>query len=164
MICSRQLTTNSRTTLLLASALGICAGAAMAQNCKDVTGHFTSQQVLPPSCTSPVGSCTAGQLIGGIQGSFTATATQLLVSADFATTGVLHFTGDIVVTTKDGNLVIKDAGTIDVASGEGHVADVSKIISGTGSLTGATGFLRVQGTFTAAAGGDGDYRGRICTP
>jgi len=126
------------------------------------SGNFSSQQVTGPSCTSPVGLCTEGALTGGLKGTFTFTATTLTPSVDTPTTGVLLYTGDLMLTTKDGALLCKDAGAFK-AVGDGAVSSVCAIVSGSGSLAGATGEIQFVGNFTAA-GGVGDYRATISQP
>jgi hypothetical protein len=125
-----------------------------------VNGHIRSQMVAGPFCTSPVQLCTAGRFNGGIQGEFEFTATSLTPTP---TAGVFFYTGTIVVHTQRGELFCADAGVFNTA-GDGELADLCTITGGTGDLAGASGYLQTIGTFTAAAGGDSDYRGKLTTP
>jgi hypothetical protein len=119
-------------------------------------GHLVSQ-VLTSGCTSPVGICTAGRLEGTVNGDFVFTATSLQPSA---TPGVLFYTGEIVVTTSRGEVRCQDAGAFQ-ASPPGGVVDLCTITGGTGDWAGASGHLRIHGTFTFAEGGDSHYEGVI---
>lgn len=157
----------ARGTALLAGALlvlisllsmGGQAGAASGS----VKGRFESQAVTGAGCTSPVGLCTAGTLTGGIKGTFEFTATSLIQSVDTPTTGVVLYTGDIAIHTKDGDLSCKDAGAFRT-TGAGEVSSVCTIIGGTDGLAGTSGVIQFVGTFTTAFGGAGDYRGTLFT-
>src|SRR2546428_6200208 len=88
-----------------AMVLTIGSSTATAQlQCEPVTGHITSQLLTGPACTSFVGLCTSGRFFGGIQGDFVFTATSLTPTMDTPLTGVVHYTGDIAIQTKDGDL------------------------------------------------------------
>lgn len=145
-------------TLAVLPAIG--SRAVASSGSMPVNGHIQSQVVAGPSCTSPVGLCTAGRFNGGIQGDFEFTATSLTPTA---TAGVFFYTGTIVVHTRRGDLLCASAGVFNT-SGDGELVDHCTITGGTGNLTGASGYLLTIGTFTPAAGGDSDYRGTLSTP
>ena len=144
--------------------LTIRSSTAMAQlQCKPVTGHIASQLLTGPECTSLAGLCTSGHFFGGIQGDFVFTATSLTPTMDTLLTGVVHYTGDIAIQTEDGDLSIKDAGGFNATpNGTGDVGSVSTIIGGSGKWAGASGRIRIGGTFTPSEGGDSDFRGEVC--
>jgi hypothetical protein len=119
--------------------------------------------VSGPDCLSSIGLCTRGTLSGGLKGEFFFTGTSLVPTADTATTGVVLYTGDIVLATKDGTLTCKDAGGFQTV-GAGAVSSVCAIVSGTGRLAGASGTIQFVGNFTLADGGDGDYRASVSLP
>src|SRR5262249_40077752 len=75
-----------------------------------VHGHFVSEALTGPECPPPVNLGTKGQFTGDIRGEFVFTATPLTPSADTPATGVLHYTGDIVIKTRRGQITIKDSG------------------------------------------------------
>jgi hypothetical protein len=126
-----------------------------------VSGHFSSTVVTGPACVSPVGLCTEGTLLtGAIKGSFSFTATSLIQTVDTPTTGVVLYTGDLVVQATDGAFTCKDAGAVG-ATEQGPVASVCTIVSGTGAYAGVTGAQRFVGTFSASTGGSGDYTGSL---
>lgn len=58
----------------------------------------------------------------------------------------------------------KVSGSFTLTTGAGDFAEVDTVVAGTGPWAGAGGVLRAQGTFTATAGGSGDYLGEVCTP
>ncbi|HJU41933.1 MAG TPA: hypothetical protein VJ691_03930 [Vicinamibacterales bacterium] len=140
----------------------IVTAATAALSAATLRGHFSSV-VKSDLCASIVGICTEGTLTGALKGTFTFTATSLTASVDSATTGVMFYTGDIRLTTRDGVLFCKDAGAFDV-NAPGAVSSVCSITGGTGEFAGATGTIQFVGTFTFADGGDGEYRAMITVP
>jgi len=154
--------TRSRAAFLFVQPFAVAAlvltasDAGAVSGTMPVNGHLVSQ-VLTVGCASPIGLCTAGSLNGGIQGDFVFTAASL---APTNVPTVLSYTGTIVVHTMTGDIRINDAGVFDT-TGDGPVVDLSTITGGTGDFTGASGFLEIFGTFTFAAGGNSDYRGKL---
>jgi hypothetical protein len=133
--------------------------------CKTVSGHIADQSYSGAECASPLGQCSAGSFTGALKGNFVASATSFTPSNDTATTGVLFFTADLVLHTKDGDLFLKDAGAFNTTpGGQGEHATVSTVTGGTGMYAGASGRLLETGTFTPEDGGYSDYTGEICTP
>jgi len=127
-----------------------------------VKGHISSEALTGPECASPVGLCTAGRFSGDIQGRFVFTANTLTPTLDTPQTGVVHYIGDIVIHTKQGDIVIKDSGAFNtLPGGTGDVGSVSTIVSGTGKWAHASGHIHIAGTFTPAGGGDSDFEGEI---
>jgi hypothetical protein len=110
-----------------------------------------------------VGICATGAYKGGIKASSVFIGTSLIQTVDTPTTAVVLLTGDNQFTTTGGMLHTKDAIVLRT-TGAGDFAEVDTIIGGTGPWAGASGVLRAQGTFTATAGGSGDYLGEVCTP
>jgi hypothetical protein len=139
------------------------SGADAAAACKKVDGKLTLTPVTSPACTSPVGVCAAVAFRGDLVGSGTFTGTSLLQTVDTPTAAVVLLTGDDHVTTKAGTLDTKDAIVLRT-TGAGEFAEVDTVVGGTGEWAGATGAIRTQGTFSATAGGGGDYVGQLCTP
>lgn len=147
-----------------ALALVFVANGAIADvTCKKVKGTFTLQSLSGPACTSAVGICATGTYKGGIAGNSTFTGTSLIQSVDTPTTAVVLLTGDNLISTASGSLLTKDAIVLRTA-GQGDFAEVDTIISGTGEWAGVTGQFSATGTFTAVAGGSGQYTGETCTP
>ncbi len=140
------------------------AQAANASKCKLVRGHAISQTVSGADCTSPIGLCAGGQLYGGIKGELNLIATSLTPTQDSPATGVYIYTADDVIKTKTGDIYTKDAGALNLTpNSTGDDLSISTIVGGTGEYAGATGALRIYGTFSEA-GGEFNYEGQICTP
>ena len=142
--------------------LVLAASGAEAAACKKVSGSFTLTPLSGPACTSPVGICATGVYKGGIKATSVFTGTSVIPTVDTPTTAVVLVTGDNQLTSSSGTLQTKDAIVLRTI-GAGDFAEVDTVIGGTGQWTGATGVLRAQGTFTATAGGGGDYVGEVCT-
>jgi hypothetical protein len=133
--------------------------------CKTVSGHIADQPYTGTECTSPLGQCSAGRFSGALRGDIVAAAPSFTPTNDTAATGVLFFTADLVLHTRDGDLFLKDAGAFNTTpGGKGEHATVSTVTGGTGVYAGATGRLLETGTFTPEDGGYSDYTGEICTP
>jgi hypothetical protein len=139
------------------------SGAEGAAACKKVNGKLTLTPVTGPACASPVGVCATVAFSGDLAGRGTFIGTTLVPTVDTPTTAVVLLTGDDHVTTKAGTLDTKDAIVLRT-TGAGDFAEVDTVVGGTGEWAGATGAFRAQGTFTATAGGGGDYVGQLCTP
>jgi hypothetical protein len=169
-----------RTTIAFLAAVAVAAlmlfsgttrGVAARQQrssrakCKTVSGHIADQSYSGAECASPLGQCSAGRFSGALKGNFVASATSFTPSNDTATTGVLFFTADLVLHTREGDLFLKDAGVFNTTpGGQGEHATVSTVTGGTGMYAGASGRLLETGTFTSEDGGYSDYTGDICTP
>jgi hypothetical protein len=106
--------------------------------------------------------CTRGRLFGDVRESFVFTATSLMPSADTPASGVMLYTGDMVVSSARGNLFLKEAGAYDVTNPRGDVGAVSVIAGGTGVHGRASGVLHISGTFTPTDGGHSAYAGEVC--
>jgi hypothetical protein len=133
------------------------AQALGSSDVQQIHGHLVSQAVTT-GCTSPVGLCTAGRLEGVINGDFVFTASSLQPSA---TPGVFFYTGEIVVTTNQGEVRCQDAGAYSFVDPSGPVVDLCTITGGTGKYAGVSGHLRIHSTFTFAQGGDSHYEGTM---
>jgi hypothetical protein len=139
--------------------VGTPAGAAP----EEVNGQFRLLSTSGPDCSSPVGVCMTGAVSGRIKGSFSFTVTSVLTTADTPATGALVTTGDAVVETREGRIDCKLTGTLRL-DGEGPFVSLCVVTGGTGSWTGAEGYLRTSGTFTFDGGGSGSYDGKVVTP
>lgn len=140
------------------------AQAGNAAKCKLVRGHAISHTVSGADCASPIGLCAGGQLYGGIKGELNLVATSLAPTQDTPVTGVFVYTADDVIKTKTGDIYAKDAGVLNLTpNSTGDDMSISTITGGTGDYAGATGTLRIYGTFSET-GGEFNYEGQICTP
>ena len=142
--------------------------SASADTCRRVEG-FLEESLAPTDCTSPVGLCTVAQMFGHLKGRIYFVASDILASTDTPTTGVIFVTGDSVITDarfedRRGSLTLKDAAAYQTV-GDGNLVDIQTVVSGTGGFAGATGTLRISGTFSPTTGtGTSRVEGRICLP
>ncbi len=138
--------------------------------CKPVTGHFEAVLVPPGQghCPSdPNAFCTAGRVWGGIQGNYQFVMTGAIPSATIGgVPTILFFAGRSTVLLQSGDQLRGiDTGSIDLPPGRGGFASLITFDGGTGSMSGATGQIRLRGEFDAAqATTRGDYLGTVCTP
>lgn len=152
-----------RIAVIIVVLVGLVSADQVASAASRATGNFSSSVLPAAECTSAIGICTRGTLTGGLKGEFSFVGTSLMPSADTPTTGVVFYTGDLTLTTKDGELRCKDAGAL-LTTGAGAVSSVCVIVGGTGGFAGATGTIQFTGTFTSASGGDGEYRAEYALP
>jgi hypothetical protein len=146
------------------AALVLASGGATAESmCRKVSGKFTLQSVTGPACLSSVQVCATGEYTGDITGRSLFIGTSLTPTVDTPATGVILLTGDNRIVSSRGTLLTKDAIVLKT-TGAGDFGEVDVIVGGTEAFVGASGQLRAQGTFTAAAGGEGRYSGEICRP
>lgn len=152
------------TSITAAGAFPVARAGEAPSKCKPVRGHAISHTVSGSDCASPIGLCAGGQLYGGIKGEINLVGTSLTPTQDTPVTGVFVFTGDDVIKTKTGDIYTKDAGVLNLApNSSGDDMSIATITGGTGDYTGATGTLRIYGTFSET-GGEFNYEGQICTP
>lgn len=154
----------TRLALAAAAALGAPATRAAADaTCRPVLGHFSS--VPAADCQSPVGFCTAGRLIGGIQGRYGFTMWSLAPAGAPNPPGVQFYTGRSEIRLDRGGAVFAaDAGAIDLdPSGSGRMSALLTVIGGADGREGARGWLQLRGSLDPASGGvTGEYVGEIC--
>ena len=152
----------ARAALVL--ALAAVSTSARAGECKPVHGFYTSTPVPANDCASVVGLCTAGELIGGIQGTYRFTATGFVPSGD---PQVTFYTGESVVSPKlGGTVTARDYGTIQLPAPNvtGRQAALLIITGGVDRWAGASGYLQLVGSLDAEFHVQGEYFGQICTP
>ena len=140
---------------------------ARGSDCKSVSGSLEETQVTGPACTSPVGLCTVARMLGELKGKADFSATAILTSADTPATGVVFVTGDTTVLDarlggKHGTLAIKNAAAFRTI-GDGDLSDTQVIMGGTGDFAGASGSLRITGTFVDGSG-SAVFEGIVCVP
>jgi hypothetical protein len=159
----------------VALGLAICAGFmataaspghAEAQNqCKQVHGRVVAT-VTTENCPSPSLLCTAGTITGGgpLNGATTFTALALAPGAGLSPVvppTTLSYTGDFTITTKRGQLVLRDVGIADFVAAA--FTEIDTITAGTGSFAGSTGTWFISGEITGGGTGfDADISGTIC--
>ncbi len=144
-------------TIMAASAfalLGRPVWAQQAPDCKNVEGHLTEHVTNPGPPLQ-----TSGPVTGVLAGTYDFT----LGSVTPAAAGVDLFTATSTIHTRNGDLNLAEAGSIDF--GSGNIADLWTVVSGTGKLKGATGQMFAFGNFNGNTGtGAVRYRGEVCVP
>jgi hypothetical protein len=144
------------------------ARSTNADTCLPVEG-FLEESLVTTNCASPVGLCTVAQMFGHLKGRIDFVATDIIASADTPTTSVVFVTGDSVITNaqlgdKRGTVTLKDAAAYET-TGDGNLVDIQTITSGTNDFAGATGRLRISGSFSPTTGtGTSKFEGQICVP
>ena len=129
--------------------------------CVPVWGWFNAASVPPPTCTSPVGVCTAGNLFGFLQGNYELTLEQMLDTGDPRVPFVNFFTGTSNMSTQLGDFVGVDTGALNLsppgATGSGRLSTLLTIVEG------GAGFIHIRGGLDFTTGNvNGTYAGVVC--
>jgi hypothetical protein len=138
--------------VLLAAGCGGVDDRCVAVNARIATTYATDA-----GCTSPVGVCTTGNVMSGnLAGTtrFTASTT-----GPASSPGLTFYTGDLVITTADGTVSLRDHGVLNPTNG--YYFELQNVTGGTGAHQGKTGMLVSQGTATPT-GFEGILNGSIC--
>ena len=135
-----------------------------AQQCKPLVGSFEAQ--VQPANTCPGPLCTAGNVWGGIHGTYRFTMDKIVPNGEPDVPTISFFTGHSIITLKSGDeLFGTDTGTIDLPPGHGGFASLITFTGGTGAMANANGQIRLRGEFDPVAGTtSGDYIGTVCQP
>jgi hypothetical protein len=147
------------TRVALSAALAF-SGAAVAQQCKPVSGTFI---LVPIACNGIAAlACFQGTLSGDLSGTSISGVTSLQPTPEQA--GTLKFTARSTISVPGGTVNTTDIGVATGCTGPlGPCAsshEVLTITSGTGAYTQAFGTIILSGPYMA--GQPGDYRGHIC--
>jgi len=139
-------------------AFGLATGAD-AGPCKTYTGTFTA--VAPADCSSPVGICTHGTLVGGFPSTYDFVAETLVPTG---TPGEFAYTGHSVITTRPGTLFGSDSGHLTMQpDGTAPFVTTVQLVGGTRKYEGVTGQFVAPGVLDLATGATvGSYTARIC--
>jgi hypothetical protein len=147
--------------LTLGVLLTAVTGVRAADGCKDVAGTFTA--VAPATCASPIGLCTQGQLVGGLEATYEFVG-DTSIPIDFDPLTVVY-TGHSVITTKAGAVLYgQDTGIMFFnPDGTADFVTTVDIAGGTRQYQRATGELIAPGVLDLATGDTvGTYSGTIC--
>ena len=149
---------------LVLSLMAAIAVPVAAQKCKPLIGSFEAS--VQPANTCPGPFCTAGNVWGGIQGTYRFTMDKAIPNGEPEVPTIDFFTGHSIITLKSGDQIFgTDTGTLDLPPGHGGFASLITFTGGTGAMANATGQIRLRGEFDAVAGiTSGDYIGTVCTP
>lgn len=157
---------------LAAGVIAFCAAADLKADdgdghkaCHFFEGPFASSLVPPPTCTSPVGLCTHGQLGGDFPAIYDFTFSTLQSANDPTDPTEFVYTGHSTVTTTRGVIHTNDSGVIHLTSdgiGEPFVTTAS-IASGTDDYVGATGVFVATGQLNMVTGDAvGTFIAQVC--
>ena len=140
------------------AAMVLLAGCGGTESpCVGVQATITTAYSMIPSCWRPAGGCTAGNVTSAnLKGTtwFTALSTQ-----PSSPPGVASYTGDLVITTADGTVTLRNSGLLNSSSG--HYFEVQEVTSGTGAYLRATG-MRVSQGIATTTGFEGTLSGSFC--
>lgn len=147
---------------LPAAAVAAFAGGPASAVSEVVAGKFDTKVVIGGDCDAPAGICATGTTTGNLKGTFSLRVAEIIPTDDTPATGVLLFTGDGTVETKDGTLQCKNAGALQTRD-HGVLTSLCVVTGdGTGEWVGASGYFQVDGTVDlAAASATGTYKGQI---
>lgn len=108
-------------------------------------------------CDSPVGICTQGTVRIGKE---TATTRfRALTVAPGSSPDELLYTGELVITTREGTITIRDYGVLQSATGQ--FSELQQVVGGTKKYKHFDGMLTSQGLATAT-GFEGTLTGMLC--
>jgi hypothetical protein len=150
---------------IFAAAIGPAALADSANQCRDLEGPFSSVLVAPPQCTSVVGLCTHGVLVGDLEADYDFTATALYPVDDPDHPGRLHYLGTSVITPNNGagQMFSDDYGDLDPAGPNAYFATHVQVIRGTKNDKKTVGSLVASGELSFITGeATGSYSGTFC--
>ena len=127
--------------------------------CKTYTGTFTA--VAPGECSSPVGICTHGTLVGGFPSTYDFVADTLVPTGG---PGEFAYTGHSVITTRKGKLFGSDSGHLTMLpDGTAPFVTTVQLVGGTRKYEAVTGQFVAPGVLDLATGATvGSYTARIC--
>lgn len=128
---------------------------AAAKDCRDVAGGFSAGPPPPGTCTSFF--CTAGELEGGLKGTYFFTATGVTATG---------LTGESTITLRSGQQLFgEDVSELGVPNEQGLIPFTTtvNIVGGTGKYDDASGQIVATGLLDPLAGTTvGTYTGTVC--
>ena len=132
--------------------------------CQFFQGPFASNLVPPPTCTSPIGLCTHGQLGGQFPAQYDFTFSTLQSAGDPSDPTEFVYTGHSTVTTTHGVMHTDDSGVIHIpATGLAPFVTTASIAEGTDRYAGASGVFVATGKLDFATGAaQGSFIAQIC--
>lgn len=127
-----------------AGSLLLSGGPVNAEEGRAITGYFHMGLVLGPSCPSATGLCATGTVTGDLSGEIFITIDDLRDAQDPRGEAITHLSGDVLITTFEGDMHGKLRGVFDQATGE--VRNTITVTDGDRRFHKMKGKLRVSGT------------------
>ena len=109
------------------------------------------------NCQSPVGICTTGTVQLGKETA--TTAFRALTATPGADPEITLYTGELVITTREGTITLRDAGVLN--GNTGQFFEMQQVVGGTKKYKSVTGLLTSQGMATGT-GFSGTLTGAVC--
>lgn len=156
----------------LVAVLGSASGDAAAckknrHHCRFMQGDFTSYSVAPPECTSPVGICTMGTLVGGLPSTYYFVMDTMSWAGDPQEPTKFVYTGHSLVTDAHGHQIFgSDSGFMYISgdpTAPAPFVTTVNIVGGTHQYKNAHGSMVATGNLVFATGlAVGTYTADIC--
>jgi hypothetical protein len=129
-----------------------------------VRGIITNIHTVPCATSADL-ACTQSTLHGDLNGTSNSAVTSVVESG---TAGVIFSNVTIVLTAPDGSTLDNSGSGVNNVSpaSAGESVLLGELTGGTGRFAGASGYLQIRATFSAASGvpGSGDYQGELTLP
>ena len=109
------------------------------------------------NCQSPVGICTTGTV--QLRNETATTAFRALTATPGADPEITLYTGELVITTREGTITLRDYGILN--GNTGQFFELQQVVGGTKKYKSATGLLTAQGMATGT-GFSGTLTGAVC--
>ena len=140
----------------LAAVLFASLAARAEPACKAVDTTIVTTYSMA-GCQSPVGICTTGTVQLGKETA--TTAFRALTATPGADPEITLYTGELVITTREGTITLHDSGVLD--GNTGRFFEVQQVVGGTKKYKFVTGMLTSQGIATGT-GFSGTLTGALC--
>lgn len=155
----------------VAISLFVCGAGLAASRSASADGHCNKinarliADIVTDGCTSPVGLCTRGAMIGAgpLNGTTAFSGDSVSYAGGMPDTvplTTLGYDGTYLITTDHGTVTFKDTGLFDTVNG--RFASISTLVGGTGRFAGATGTAYTHGVGTSHL--EAQVDGEICYP
>jgi hypothetical protein len=146
--------------LLLAGSLVLSDGLVEAGEGKSIAGQFHMGLVLGPTCPSATGVCATGTVTGDLSGEIFITISDMREAPDRRGDMVTHLSGDLLITTIEGDMHGRLRGVFDQSTGD--VRSTITLTGGDRRYRRMTGKLHVSGTVDLLNNiEEDDYQGEL---
>jgi hypothetical protein len=133
----------ARALPLLASSFVLLGGPVKADEAKPIAGYFHMQLVIGDPCPSSTGVCATGTVSGDLSGEIFIVINDLKESQDQRGEMISLLSGDILITTIQGDLRGKMQGLFDQSTG--NLRSTISLVGGNRRYHRSSGTIRVLG-------------------